>query len=225
MPAGPPHCLPASLARPRPTAAAVLLPAPQYRRSQRELDGMSVSIAVGEGRPSRRAASAAQAAIAQTAAFEGQRGMDISPPRPQQQSLAMKVLESLAPQQGGQEAAGRQQHEGSYASDASPLGAANGTPSAGGGTPGEPHRPVELGPYVGLARQAGHQEELKQQLNERFPATRGRSASNTAFRDLFLTLCPGQTFSVSGHWALRWRLLGAAVDGLWGGGSGAGGVK
>lgn len=231
----------------------------------------------GGGRPSRRAANAAQVAIAQTYAFEQQKGMGMSPPRVAEQSLAMRLMESAVqhstPQAAAagvkaepppdprgdapaaaagaaQPAAPAQATPGAAAAAAGlaaagalapPSGAAPGGPTpqpaapaaengkppasakkrkkpeaggeeAGGpaaaaGTPGvplqpqEPSKPVDLAPFVDMARQCETQEELKERLTERFPPTRGRSAHNQAFRDLFLTLCAGQFFHVS------WRPL------------------
>ncbi|PRW56093.1 Nucleosome-remodeling factor subunit BPTF isoform A [Chlorella sorokiniana] len=212
----------------------------RQRRIQKEMAalGFEGSIALDSGRPSRRAASAAQAAIAAAQAYEVQRGMDpgMSPPRPAEQSAAMQFMQATAghaqaPQQAQQAAAAQQADGAADPSDAAgaengPLGhkrkradkagpataspteegstgGAPASPAASGGATGastpavppEPAKPVDLEPLIELARQCGSQDELRQRLQERYPATRGRSAINSAFRDIFATLCPGQVFN------------------------------
>lgn len=237
------------------------------RRAGKEAAALSGAdgAAASSGRPSRRAATAAQVAIGQTYAFEGQKGMDMSPPRLAEQSEAMRFMEAAAlppparahehaQQQAaffhGGAAQGSEGHEPAEnggsptkkrrradalptvspgAEDDASL-ATGGTPSAAAGafTPGvppEPMQPVDLGPFLELARGCETQEQLKGKLGERFPPTRGRSAANSAFRDLFVTLCPGQVFSVSGglrHCVLAgtWGLPGRcawSVEEPWGG--------
>lgn len=221
----------------------------RQRRVQKEMAalGFDGTIALDSGRPSRRAASAAQAALAAAHAYEAQRGMDsgMSPPRPAEQAAAMRLMEgtanhALGPHQAQQAVAGQegaaapaaqQADGGGYPPDAAgeenggllakkrkrpdkpgpatasltEEGSADGAPAspaasggAGASTPAvppEPTKPVDLEPLIELARQCGSQEELRQRLQERYPATRGRSASNSAFRDIFATLCPGQVFN------------------------------
>lgn len=178
--------------------------------------GFDGTIALDSGRPSRRAATAAQAAVAAAQAYEAQRGMDLgmSPPRPAEQSAAMRILEAtaghaqMALQAEQQAAAAAQQADGRAdppdaageengraaankrkradkpgPATASPTedgsgGAAPASPAASGGAgastpavPPEPAKPVDMAPLIELARQCGSQEELRQRLQERYPAT------------------------------------------------------
>ncbi len=200
------HDLPASLCLQR------------QRRVQKEMAalGFDGTIALDSGRPSRRAATAAQAAVAAAQAYEAQRGMDLgmSPPRPAEQSAAMRILEAtaghahMALQAEQQAAAAAQQADGGAdppdaageengraaankrkradkpgPATASPTedgsgGAAPASPAASGGAgastpavPPEPAKPVDMAPLIELARQCGSQEELRQRLQERYPAT------------------------------------------------------
>lgn len=127
-----------------------------------------------------------------------QDGAAPAPARGDAAELAGKLAEN-----GGSPSKKRRRPDGpptaSPFEDASGSGGADGaTPGiSAGGTPGEPPKPVDLPPFVAMARECGSQEDLKQRLNEHFPPKRGRSTPNTAFRDLFTALCPGQIFSVS----------------------------
>ena len=188
--------------------------------------GRSEPVATDGGRPSRRAANAAQVAIAQTYAFEGARGAgDMSPPQRAKQAAAMQTLEEAAgrggrPWQQQQQPAGKQQplENGATPGKKRKRGGASpgaDSPSDGGGAAAAPaqgqhagaatpavaalHAPsqtVDLEPMLELARQSETQEVLRNRLQERYPPARGRAHINTAFRDLFLTLCPGQIFHV-----------------------------
>ena len=190
--------------------------------------GFDGTIALDSGRPSRRAASAAQAALAAAHAYEAQRGIDpgMSPPRPAEQAAAMRLMEAtadhaLGPQQAQQAVAGQegaaapaaqQADGGEYPPDAAgeenggllaqkrrrldkpgpatasateegSAGGAPASPAASGGAgastpavPPEPTKPVDLDPLIELARQCGSQEELRQRLQERYPATVSRGS-------------------------------------------------
>lgn len=205
-------------------------------------------------RPSRRAATAGQAATVQAHAHEQPRaGGDASSPRQAEQASALEeasrqgvgqdgqvqrsspdpatkaqseaeafaaaaVAAALARSQASTAAAGANSgapaengvvggKKRKRASDGTPAGAAALAAPGGGVTPAAapplqpqghaPSQEVDLAPVLDLARAAGTQEELRQKLQERYPPTRGRAAVNTMFRDLFLTLCPGQLFHVS----------------------------
>lgn len=237
-----------------PFANQVVFPCLQRRRGQREAAALGGdSLSLDTGRPSRRAATVAQAAMAQAHASEHPRAgtgassqQAAAAPAPEEASgqgggqdcasqraspdpaakaqseaeafAAAAVAAALARSQGGAAAAGAKGgvptenglvaggKKRKRAADGTPAGAALAAP-AGGATPvaAPPSQPqlhipsqeVDLAPVLELARVAATQEELRQKLQERYPPTRGRAAVNTMFRDLFLTLCPGQLFHVS----------------------------
>lgn len=230
-----------------------MLPCPQRRRGQREAAALAAdSLSLDTGRPSRRAATAAQAAIAQTHAYEHPRAGAGMSPRRAEQTAAARLVEDVWGPGGGQgggsprsspRAAVKVESEAEAfaaaaiaAAVAATRGQGGAATAAGSGAPVEngmapggkkrkrladgalaaaaapaapsgaapahpqshsPSQEVDLAPVLDLARASETQEELRLKLQERYPPTRGRAAVNTMFRDLFLTLCPGQLFHVS----------------------------
>lgn len=90
--------------------------------------GLDGPVAIDTGRPSRRAASAAQAAFAAAQAYEAQRGMDPGMPQPQpaEQSAAMRAMEAAAHGQAlqhAQPAAGQEAQQADGAADLSDAAA------------------------------------------------------------------------------------------------------
>lgn len=148
--------------------------------------------------PASAAATAVEAAAAAGAAAHA----GATPPAPQPPAAA----NAASAAENGKSPGKKRKRPGETKAEAGGAGAAMPAAAGVGLTPHvdacspplsqlhTPSKVVDLTPILEIARGAESQEALRTLITDKYPPTRGRAATNAAFRDLFLTLCPGHYF-------------------------------